>query len=273
MSDTALRGVAIVCSIPGSILSPIFRDDAGRIAIAELSLPSLPPILVASVYAPAVREDRPEFFRGLHAALKPVLAARPDLLRRVVIGGDFNVCLTADDKQGGNMERVGSPELTAFINEFSLLDVWRVAHPGVQAWSHVSAQTATRIDLILASCAAAEVDMTVAPVQTDHRLVSATFGVAPPLTKRALLWRMHPSVLDNDAACSLVRTLLEVNGLLHDYSLWSQWRSLKRHIARILRTHATAAARERAATLTAAREDLERATAHVRQDASRANLQ
>ena len=100
--------------------------------------------------------------------------------------------------------------------------------------------------------------------------MSATFGVAPPFTKRALLWRMHPSVLGNDAACSLVHTLLEVNGLLHNYALRSQWRALKRHIARIFRAHSIAAARERATTLTTARDDLER---HVRQDASRENLQ
>ena len=265
-------GVAIVCRIPESVLTPIFLDDAGRLALAEFTAPSLPPMLVASVYAPAERHERPAFFRFAHQQLREALDLRPHLRGRVVLGGDFNVCLTDDDKQGGNLDRVGSPELSALMSDLLLVDTWRVAHPGVQAWSHVSGITATRIDLILASCAAAAADMSVAPLATDHRLVSATFGEVSAPHKRALLWRMHPSVLADDEACAAVRSLLECNCLLGDYAAWLNWTKLKREVAKILKKFTIKAARARNEALASAKQELARATAAVSTSASPMNL-
>ena len=113
------------------------------------------------------------------------------------------------------------PSSKPLFSDPFLVDNWRVAHPGVYAWSHVSAITATRIGLILASCAAAAADLSVAPLETDHRMVSATFGELAAFSKHSLLWRMHPSVLADDEAYAAVRSLRD--GLLDDYVLWLNW--------------------------------------------------
>ena len=270
LSENLSCGVAIVCRIPESVLTPIFLDDAGRLALAEFTAPSLPPMLIASVYAPTERHERPAFFHFAHQHLREALDLRLHLRGKVVIGGDFNVRLTDDDKQGRNLDRVGSPELSALMSDLRLVDTWRVAHPGVQAWSHVSAITATRIDLILASCAAAAAaDISVAPLETDHRMVSATFGEFAASRKLSLLWRMHPSVLADDEACAAVRTLLESNC---DYAAWLSWGKLKRDVANILKTAAIKAARARNGALASAKQELARATAAVSTSASPMNL-
>ena len=132
--------------------------------------------------------------------------------------------------------------------------------------------TATRIDLILASCVAAAADMSVAPLATDHRLVSATFGKLTAFCKRSLLWRMHPSVLADDEACAAVCILLESNCVLVDYAAWSSWPKLKLEVANKLKKAAINAARARNDALAPAKQELARATTAVFASASPMNL-
>ena len=70
--------------------------------LATFTAPSFPPVLVASVYAPTERHERPVFFRFAHQHLREAFDLRPHLRGRVAIGGDLCVCLADDDKEGGN---------------------------------------------------------------------------------------------------------------------------------------------------------------------------
>ena len=130
------------------------------------------------------------------------------------------------------MDRVGSLELSAPMSDLRLVDTWRVAHPGVQAWSHVSAVTATRIDLILASCAAAAADMSVAPLETDHRMVSATILTAS--RKRSLLLSYAPVCFGRRRGMRGCTHHARVQLPLFDSAAWLNMLKLKRAVAIIL---------------------------------------
>lgn len=241
----ASRGVAIVCNVQGSAMAALWTDPEGRAVVAELRLPGLPPVLVCSVYAPTVREDRPTFLREFATQVDTVLGARPDLRDQLVIAGDFNVPREEQDKFGGNVERFGCAELERLLARFRLLDCWRVANPALKDWSHCTSVTATRIDYIFASTRAVAARMESAPVDTDHKLVSACFGVAVVRDRPASLWRMNSSVLENEEVVSQVEDILAANALLNDYTVWRNWAHIKKAIARLLRYYTIRDARER----------------------------
>ena len=56
---------------------PIILYDAGRLSLAEFTAPSLLPMLVASVYAPTERHERPALFRFAHQHFSEALDLRP----------------------------------------------------------------------------------------------------------------------------------------------------------------------------------------------------
>ena len=181
------------------------------------------------------------------------------------------MCLADDGKQGGNLDGGGSPEVSALLSDLLFVDTWRVAHPGAQAWNYALAITTTRIDLILTSCAAAAADMSVAPLSTDHRLVSATFGKPTASCKRFFM-AYAPSVLADEESCAAVRYLLESNCVLVDYAGWSRRPKRKRVVANLLSKSATNAARGCNDAPASAKQELARATAAVFTSASPMNL-
>ena len=103
-------GVAIVCRITESVLTPIILHDPVRLALAHLRC--LWRLCSSSASTRRLNGTNGSPFCFAHQHLREALDLRPHPRGRVEIVGDFNVCLADDDKHGGNLDRVGSPELS-----------------------------------------------------------------------------------------------------------------------------------------------------------------
>ena len=56
----------------------------------------------------------------------------------VIIGGDFNLCLTNLDKMGGNMRLKQNAiiEIESLMNRFNICDIFRDLHPDEQKYTY-----------------------------------------------------------------------------------------------------------------------------------------
>ena len=120
-------GVAIMLP-PGSSLSfsNIRKDNNGRIVAATLEdADKGKRVNIINIYGPNVPWERKEFYYQKNWQYK-----RGDV--NMVLTGDFNCVAEPDlDKYVENQTSgaTGIEELTQFLNDHNLVDIWRVNHP------------------------------------------------------------------------------------------------------------------------------------------------
>lgn len=137
------RGVAILLrkGIPFK-QNALKTDREGRYIILSGEIYGFP-ITLINVYGP--NNDEPDFFRKVFSLI-PKLSQT-----NLVIGGDFNCVLDAYlDRSSLKIPSQSNSRnfLNAFVNNYSLIDIWRLMHPTDRDYtfhSHVH-NVYTRID-------------------------------------------------------------------------------------------------------------------------------
>ncbi len=118
------------------------RDHEGRTITATLNVDGLE-LNLMNIYAPNKPRERKWFFENLWQ-YKP-----GD--KNLILAGDFNCLENLDlDKQGGNplSGNLGTTELRNFTENNSLIDTWRVTHPGdrIFTWNNKDFTLRSRLD-------------------------------------------------------------------------------------------------------------------------------
>jgi len=127
-------------------------DSSGRIIVLQLEIEDEKVCLI-NVYAPNEENAQIAFFNNLKN-----LMSQGEIKEnyQLVIGGDFNLVLNPDlDKKGGllNTKIRARERLIELIEEFNLIDVWRVMNPDKKrfTWRQKMPQIHCRLDYFLIS--------------------------------------------------------------------------------------------------------------------------
>ena len=91
--------------------------------------------LLLSIYAPYVEADLKNFIKDtIYKQLEELGQKLPEF---VIIGGDFNVCMTKLDKEGGRnfLKETAIIEINRLLERFSLLDIFRTRNPKVRSFT------------------------------------------------------------------------------------------------------------------------------------------
>ena len=171
------------------------------------------PITLHSIYAPVQRGYRAPFFDAL-----PVTFTSNEH----VVGGDFNSYLdtSLDTNRYRNTTPEGARNLTIWMAQLGLRDIWRIQHPTLRTYT--SPTNTARIDRILATQELASKCTTKIIGRLaggDHSCPTATFTTAPPRIGKQR-WQM-PSWAAKMAAPQ-VRSILTRYSSLHSTSFNAQ---------------------------------------------------
>ena len=147
---SAARGVCILLAknIPYR-MSSNSRDDEGRIVACELENLDEPDkrVTICNIYAP--NQDRPAFFVNVMKLVAQMSA-------NLILIGDYNLVLDTDiDRKGStHNNKKAVIVLKEIIEDFSLVDIWRIRNPEKEMFSWMRAKpkyTASRLDFGLVS--------------------------------------------------------------------------------------------------------------------------
>lgn len=194
------RGAAILLhkSLP-FVHSKVISDPNGRFIIVTGQMYNIN-IVLANVYAPNWDDD--SFFKRLFSKL-------PDLsTHHLILRGDFNTWLNSQlDRSSSNKcsPSKSSKIIQAFMNEFSVSDVWRFFNPSRREYSFFSSvrHTHTRIDYflidnnLLSSVSSCKYE---AIVISDHSPVSKAVYFKDRVGSR-IPWRLDTSLLSDQDFC------------------------------------------------------------------------
>ena len=188
----------------------------GHFVLAEFTFRDMV-FRVACCYAPNRNPDRDTF---LTRCADSIDASIPTLLC-----GDFNTVLDrALDRRGScpfDSSRESSSLLSSLFLECCVVDIWRLLHPSVSAfsWSRRDNSLASRIDLIgcpylwIPYVSAAEI----LPCPfSDHSALSFGWTLSPASPPGPRLWKLNTAILEDT----------EYYNLISDF--WSTWQSRRR---------------------------------------------
>ena len=176
----------------------------GRFVLVELAFRGAV-FRVASIYAPNRNPDRNDFFVRCANAIDPSV---PTLLC-----GDFNTVFDrVVDRRGScpfDVSRESSAMLFSLFSDCCVVDIWRVLHPGVSAfsWCRPDGALASRIDLI--GCPyvwvphVSAADILPCPF-SDHCALSFYFVLPDSVPMGPGLCKLNLSILEEDEYVSLI---------------------------------------------------------------------
>ena len=148
---------------------------------------------IVNIYAPNTVSERKIFFERLHDYFIPN-ASR-------VIAGDFN-CIDnkLDRLHSVNTVLPDKKSFSAFLSDFSLVDVWRKLNPrGVSfTWSNSDYSQASRLDRFLISHSLFKFvrsNKVLPCVFSDHDFVDLEFCFDGFSNKRGGVWRLNTALL------------------------------------------------------------------------------
>ena len=229
------RGLGILVSAPEELLSDFVvqhNSADGRLLRVDATYSGHTPVSFVNVYAPNIATERKQFFEQ---RLQAVLPAD----RTILMGGDFNCVTDALDISGstGSSRLEGADELGCLEVAFSLVDAWRMMHPGEKDITHSSARhgSGARLDrwYVSASVSSWVQAAAIAPLMPgDHH--SVLLRLAPPQVHRRGPGRftLSLSLLHDADFCQqhtqLLQGFLSRHGLRLGYSRAARWDDLKR---------------------------------------------
>ena len=196
-------GVAVLYRPVFKCKSVVCEFD-GRCVLVELAFLGAV-FRVASIYAPNRNPDRDDFFVRCPNAIDPSV---PTLLC-----GDFNTVFDrVVDRRGScpfDVSRESSAMLSSLFSDCCVVDIWRVLHPGVSAfsWCRPDGALASRIDLIGCPCVwvphVSAADILPCPF-SDHCALSFSFVLPDSVPMGPGLWKLNLSILEEDEYVSLI---------------------------------------------------------------------
>ena len=196
-------GVAVLYRPVFECKSVVCEFD-GRFVLVELAFRGAV-FRVASIYAPNRNPDRDDFFVRCANAIDPSV---PTLLC-----GDFNTVFDrVVDRRGScpfDVSRESSAMLSSLFSDCCVVDIWRVLHPGVSAfsWCRPDGALASRIDLF--GCPyvwvphVSAADILPCPF-SDHCALSFSFVLPDSVPMGPGLWKLNLSILEEDEYVSLI---------------------------------------------------------------------
>ena len=256
---SASRGVALLFKpnplLSGPILAAI--DPNGRFVAIKCDL-SGSQITVASVYAPAERQERTPFFQG---SLLPALPAGTPL----ALGGDWNCVPNDQDLIGGQpgTRQAGFQHgLLPLQQALGLQDAFRHLHPSAREFTHTatSGSSSARIDrwLVTDSLLPDVNAATVSDIKpSDHYGISLSISPAAAPPRGPGIWAMPPSIITHPAFKILMTAQIQAFMLACPLSAAVsravRWDQLKAHIQDVARNYCSTFHAERTRQLRALR--------------------
>ena len=144
------RGVAILFreNMEHKILSKYASED-GRIILANVQIKDAI-FSYVSVYAPNNEEAKINFINNL----KNIISSHSSNMDNLIIGGDFNCCLSENDRYPPNKKQSKSDDaLKSFLKQCNLNDCWKYSNSNLDGYTYYDKKTKTysRLDYFFAS--------------------------------------------------------------------------------------------------------------------------
>lgn len=230
--ESSQAGGLITMLSPNTVwsMTPLYADRLGHFLICRVTDGDLS-LIVINVYLPTADREQAQLqtLRNLEGVLSSYAG------ENMVVMGDFNVCFHSDldrynHTPGDIRNGQTRSKLSALLEAYSLLDVWRVQHPGEKGFTWYRCSKASRLDYIfLSEHLLGRVSKSkIADVAcSDHRLVLVSLGEALPNRGRGF-WRLNSSLLDNPRVFEdIVRLVTEKKALYKDLDHMLRWEMLK----------------------------------------------
>ena len=207
--DRAAHGVLILFNnnFQYNILD-IIKDNLGRYIIVHLKIGE-EHIVLANIYGP--NSDDPIFFQNLFADLENFSQYS------FILAGDYNICLSELDKQGGRpfnvTHRLSRNTLNENMEIFNLVDVWRSLNPDTKkfTWRQRNNNIACRLDFFLISLDLANIIQSTKisnGYKTDHSFIS--LAIAKNTVKRGPgFFKLNTSLLLDNMYVEKIKALID----------------------------------------------------------------
>jgi exonuclease III len=219
------RGVGIL--IKNNVdfeVNEVKKDDQGRFLALQGSLNNKP-IVLANIYGP--NNDDINFFSTIQERIEDVDTEFS------IIGGDFNCILNNNlDKKGGSpshANRRNQGFLNTWIEECSLVDIWRQMHPTLRRYTFHKQRPSpvySRLDFFLISeslTGLIEATAIQPGYSTDHSMITLTINLISQPRGRGH-WKLNNSILsDVDYVSKIKDTIKDTvnsNRNISDQLLW-----------------------------------------------------
>ncbi len=182
----------------GVDIEDICIDRQGRYVLLNIKLDNNTFTLI-NLYSPNKESEKVIFFTKLAQIMesKGVNAAS-----NIIIGGDWNVVLTAKDKMGGNIytKSKAAEEIYRIKETFNLLDIWRIRNEDVMryTWRQKRPRIHCRLDYWLVSHHITElvIDSKILPsVISDHSPITLCLSFIEEPELGCGHWKLNVSLL------------------------------------------------------------------------------
>jgi len=156
-----------------------------------------------NIYAPNKASEKKIFFSGIYNALMQLGVSVED---RNIFGGDWN-CIFDDnlDKSGGkrNSENLPPNEMKLFMDDFSIVDVWRIQNPTCKRYTYrqKSPLIQTRLDFYLISNSIQDMvkDCNIIPsVWSDHSSITIKLKFLKDWPKGNNHWKFNATYVEDE---------------------------------------------------------------------------
>ena len=185
-------------------------DSEGRILAINCHIENNP-VAIICIYAPT--KDNLTLQMSFLSKLKEIVEKHSD--KPLIIGGDFNTCLNPDlDKKGGTLEQISSyhSSLLNFIDEFSLVDIWRIRNKSKSQFSWrgkgKTGLVQSRLDFFLVSLSVGSdiLNTAITPsIGMDHSIISLTLSISQTQPRGKGTWKFNNSLLKDKNYVNMVK--------------------------------------------------------------------
>ena len=210
------KGVAIL--FPSNldiVVNEKITDKDGRFILLDLDVNNQNLILI-NVYAPT-KDKKVEQTKFINYMQNCLLQFQE---KDLILGGDFNMYLNLVDKKGLRQEKLSetSRALNEFIEEFNLMDVWRVINPDDTkfTWRGYTRNgfVQSRIDYFLASTHMVYDldDVEIKPgFKSDHSIIKISFKLNETQSRGRGFWKFNATLLLDKDYVSKVKQIIAEN--------------------------------------------------------------
>ena len=207
--DLLSRGVSLLVKRSlNARIDVVAVGSEGRFVVVDVAVRGCE-FRVVAVYAPNVARERRIFFSQIGTFLTDP--------KRLVLLGDWNAILDPKIDRRGGASGLGRPDRTLvdFVEDFDLVDRFRLDHPGVEMWtwthSSPSVMHFSYIDRMLVR--RADSDFLTCPSfhslgHSDHKLVLARMQLGTR-TSLASYWKCNSSVLESADFCKKLEGFIQ----------------------------------------------------------------
>ena len=158
-------------------------------------------LLIINTYAPNTEKEQLLFFSQVY---EKISAMNIDNSTKIIWGGDFNLCFSKDDTDGGNYKpKVKSISLLKTImEELNICDIWRVRNPDSTryTWKTLNPLVQRRLDFFLISndlqIHIGKADIKPA-ISTDHSAITLELKPCDHHPHGPSYWRFNTSLLND----------------------------------------------------------------------------